>query len=214
MVSLFEFPWRFLMCIMFGSSVLMGAVLFICPIRWQRHVMVATGAMLIAFNLGFCYQVKYHHLEFTETKSFLTNSFPEDNGSFLPIWVKNLDLTPPPTKFTVWQGQADIIDNHKGSGLDWNYQVHVKEPSLMRFNSYYYPGWNVLVDGQRVEILKENPDGVIAFMLFPGEHHVQIHWGTIPSREIAQWISLIAVAILAMMVLLLIRLKGRIFFTL
>ena len=198
-VQLFEFPWRFLMCMMFGSSVLIGGLIIACPPRWQRIAAVGLVGLLIIFNLGYCYKVKYQQLHFSDIKTFLTNSLPEDNGSFLPIWVKQIDLNAPAAKLQVWDGQADIVDNSQGSALKWDFNVNAKIPSMMRFNSYYYPGWTVHVDGKPVVIHTENPYGLIAFELSPGEHHVQIQWGTIFSREAAQWVSLTALAVLSIM---------------
>jgi hypothetical protein len=54
----------------------------------------------------------------------------------------------------------------------------------LQFYTYWFPGWEVRVDGERVESWPEGPNGLITFDVPPGEHGVELRMteNTMPRR--------------------------------
>ena len=56
------------------------------------------------------------------------------------------------------------------------YELYAHTPVIVRENTLYYPGWNLIVDNKPslFEILKEHPKGVIQFELEKGPHIIEL----------------------------------------
>jgi hypothetical protein len=59
------------------------------------------------------------------------------------------------------------------------------EGTALRFYTYYFPGWRVYVDGERLPDSALRPEGVYGLLTVdipPSEHHVLLRWGDTPLR--------------------------------
>lgn len=189
--KLVQFPWRFLLCVVFALSVLSGGVLYLLPQRFRGFALWGVLLILIAANLSYTFRFKYDQVQVDDIKMALARIHPNDNMEYLPRWVKQINLTAPNSRLQVWQGQAQVIDQG-GSGLDRRFLVRGTQESMLSYYAYYYPGWEVFIDGKRTEIHPDNPFGLMAFAVPAGEHQVRIHFGTTPWRVLAQTVSFIA----------------------
>jgi hypothetical protein len=84
-------------------------------------------------------------------------------------------------------------------------EVRVQAPSgtTVLFYTYYFPGWRVYVDGQRVpnsEMQIVPPYGLLAVDVPPGEHHVLLRWGDTPLR-LAGKVTTLAGLVLALVLI-------------
>ena len=108
-------------------------------------------------------------------------------GAYFPVWVQQ-------------RPQASSLEAQYGSGevarfdasavpegarvLEGDYgpnraRVVVESPTSFqaRYLSFYFPGWRVSVDGQRVEVVPSDPEGLITFDVPSGRHVVSIRFG-------------------------------------
>jgi hypothetical protein len=60
--------------------------------------------------------------------------------------------------------------------------------------NYYFPGRVIFIDGDRSEVLKDNPLGAMAFRVPAGEHRVDIRWERTPVQRVGETVSLVALA--------------------
>jgi uncharacterized membrane protein len=193
-----QYPWRFLFGATVAVSFLAGGSVFLVEEKFQKYVTVTVCCLIIAVNIGYCRAARYIH-EKPENSliSFLRASTPLDSREYLPIWVQQISRKAPAEKMQVWAGEAVVADEG-GKPLNRKFNVHAKAPSVLCFHSYYFPGWEVFVDGVQTEIHPENIFGLIAFAVLPGDHNVMVHFGTPPLRRAAEGVSLAMLAILFM----------------
>jgi len=79
-------------------------------------------------------------------------------------------------------------------------EVWVRSPAgtALRFYTYYFPGWKVTIDGERLpgEALRpETVHGLITVDVPPGEHRVLLRWGDTPLRATGKALTLACLVI-------------------
>ena len=74
-------------------------------------------------------------------------------------------------------------------------ELWVRSPggTALQFYTYYFPGWRVYVDGERLPEGALRPEGVHGLLTVDipaGEHHVLVRWGDTPLRLIGKSLAL------------------------
>jgi hypothetical protein len=77
------------------------------------------------------------------------------------------------------------------------YRVTLADAATAVYHSFYFPGWDVTLDGRPLPFHPTDPHGLITFDLPPGEHTLEIRFGDTPIRTAANALSLISLAALA-----------------
>lgn len=68
-------------------------------------------------------------------------------------------------------------------------QLSAAEPFTGRYLTFAYPGWKVTADGQRLNIVPSNPEGLITFQVPAGTQTLEIWFGLTPFRTVLLVIS-------------------------
>jgi hypothetical protein len=85
------------------------------------------------------------------------------------------------------------MDMIRAGGASDEVWVESPEGTALRFYTYYFPGWRVYIDGERLpdEALRaETPYGLITVDVPPGEHQVLLRWGDTPLRLAGKLLTL------------------------
>jgi len=72
-------------------------------------------------------------------------------------------------------------------------------PFKARYLAFYYPGWQVTVDGNLVSIAPAEPDGLVTFDVPAGRHTIRVRFGETLTRlaaDVVSLLSLLAVVVL------------------
>jgi hypothetical protein len=77
---------------------------------------------------------------------------------------------------------------HHGGGSD-KVRIVAAGPVTLQFNTYDYPGWQVWLNGQRIEHRHEPPYGLITVDVPAGEHTLLLRMGSTPARTTGTIIS-------------------------
>jgi hypothetical protein len=89
----------------------------------------------------------------------------------------------PLTKAHILQGRGEVQTLRHGGASE---ELLVTSSGTMRlqFYTYWFPGWEVRVDGELVESWPEGPNGLITFDVPAGEHGVELRMteNTVPRR--------------------------------
>ncbi|MCA9958984.1 MAG: hypothetical protein KC443_08120 [Anaerolineales bacterium] len=72
------------------------------------------------------------------------------------------------------------------------YTVHAPKAFKFRLFLFDFPGWQVRVDGERVETELGRPEGFIVVPLTAGEHEVEVKFGSTPARSLAVGVTFVA----------------------
>jgi len=75
--------------------------------------------------------------------------------------------------------------------LNARYEVAATQPVMATYRQFYYPGWQVRLDGLAVPAAPDASSGLIVFQLPAGTHQVQVTFGSTPLRTAAGAASLV-----------------------
>ena len=100
----------------------------------------------------------------------------EGLGPAAPIWIPTENLwqkTIPKNHLETMTGEIRILSEERSNILH-SYKVEAKKLSYLKENTYYFPGWELTVDGATKEIIYTNKDfpGIITFELEKGVHKI------------------------------------------
>ena len=129
---------------------------------------------------------------------FLYQNHPQDNAEFLPVWAGKALREGTSKKLDYLAGEFDI-NSTEIHGLNYNYTLFAHAKSVAIFFSFYFPGWEVYVDNQKTEIIKNNEYGFILFAIPPGKHTVRICFTSTPVRDMAGMVSGASILILLLL---------------
>ena len=77
-----------------------------------------------------------------------------ENMAFLPRkGVEILRLIPSGNKLEIVQGQGQVLNYQSPSSLSYTYTFLASTPALVLFHSFYFPGWEVMVDKQTAPLI-------------------------------------------------------------
>lgn len=85
-------------------------------------------------------------------------------------------------------------------------ELWVRSPSgtKLRFFTYYFPGWRVYVDGERLADSALRPDtplGLLTVNIPPGEHRVLLRWGDTPVRAAGKALTLVSLGLVTVLII-------------
>lgn len=81
------------------------------------------------------------------------------------------------------------------------YIIDANQNSIIRENTYYFPGWNVYVDSKENKVNHNNEYGIITFNLQKGLHKVDIFFKDTKSRELSKIISALSLVLFLLFII-------------
>jgi hypothetical protein len=135
-------------------------------------------------------------------------------GEFIPVWVTeqrwalgrapDQPSAPVDSSFAAPKVTAAVIRP------DWiELDVDSQHPWPLRTHAFYFPGWQVRIDGHPVETQATGDLGLVSAEVPAGRHQVRIRFETTPPRCAARWVSLAAWAVLVVLFAWAARATGR-----
>ncbi len=192
-VSFIQFPFRFLSLAVPSVSFLAAAVVFVLP---DRKKLVMAGIILV---LTFFSAKPYL---FPESYQFLPDTFYSTNqdsttvkNEYMPKWVKQIPAVMARERVSVLTGH-ESIQNLSANGNKAAFSLYSPEKSLIQFNTIYFPGWTVKVNGKEVPVSYNNNNGLIRFFVNPGNSNVNIFFSETPLRMFSDLLSLLSLVVL------------------
>ena len=121
-----------------------------------------------------------------------TTSFDEH----LPIWVTKMKADQGHGKFTFLSGGGNIkIKEEKSARV--LAEIEATSSSRVRFNQYYFPGWQIKVDGTQAnfDYLTGNNSGLPVFDIDQGKHQILAEFKNTTIRNIADEVGLFSLGV-------------------
>lgn len=200
-----QFPWRLLGPASLALAALAGLGAARLTARWA----MPSGALLVVgFALFWLFPARratqldpsiLGSLHFEATTGALGTT---SAGDYLPVAVQTL-----PPAASLWpayaaapDGLIDRLDRTalppearaEATGAGWlNGVWQVASPAgfTARFLAYYFPGWQVAVDGAPATTGPVGEWGLIAAEIPPGPHTISLTFASTPARRAAAWLS-------------------------
>lgn len=110
-----------------------------------------------------------------------------------PDYVEDYDEDGFLTRLAIIQGSGEILSQYS-RGSSAGGVVRVDGPATVRVHLYYFPGWQVRVDGFLVEARVSDPYGLIEVDVPTGEHRIDVEMGSTPPRQagtLTSWTTLL-----------------------
>ncbi len=131
--------------------------------------------------------------------SFYRGLYPgtTDTGESSPRWSVRFMEHYPATSLAVIEGKAVIKKTERLTDRH-TYRLEAATPVRLVENTLYFPGWQIFVDDQPVEIEFQDPNfrGLMTFLVPAGNHQVSVLFRETKLRLLADWVSLTSLVIL------------------
>jgi len=191
-LSYIQFPWRFLAIIVFALSFLCGSVAILIKNPLLRKIfLIIAGLLAIFISLRSMPKPTY-----ISNNQGIEEFLAMGEGEYTPKWVIIAPDGLPDRKFEIFNGQGRLGEEKVINPVCFKTKFQALGVSQLYFNAFYFPGWHVYIDGQPTEPHLDNPYGLILFNVLPGNHDIQVVFGTTPARIAGMIISWIGVVLL------------------
>ncbi len=219
LLPLVQFPWRFLSLQAFAGSLIL-AYLIPGPRQESTTGRTLRPALWAAIALGLLVlgsallplrpeRLLIDETDVTAERLMLYEYFTGNIGTtiradYLPSWVNPRPYTSEafwqggdkPAPLTI-EGQTASADPRELGPASERWAIDVTSPeAMLAFHTYYYPGWEALVDGQAAPIEPMSGLGYIKLRLSQGSHEVTLRLGRTRVQWVAEVISVLTVAAL------------------
>ncbi len=226
-----QFPFRFLGIASLAAALLAGATVHLITDRVRTTlpffaIVLVVEVLIITFSLPwlyprYCYTTDGLSIaNLAQLERSLGVIGATSAGEYLPIWVKEV-----PTESgleTMYRSGAPIerlepsslpeeavVKSTKYGLTSADILIETPQPFRAVFNTFYFPGWRVYVDGQQAPIVPTEPYGLISFEVPTGETNLQVRFQDTPLRLAAKVLSaFIALIIVALVIWSLVRWSG------
>lgn len=91
-------------------------------------------------------------------------------------------------RLAIIRGVGTVLSSYS-RGASFGGVVRVDRPATIRVYLYYFPGWQVLVDGMPALYYISDQHGLIDIDVPAGEHQIDIRMGTTPARQLGMAIA-------------------------
>jgi hypothetical protein len=201
-----EFPWRFLSLAALSTALLCGFPFLLLPPQRPR---LASGLMVALigglFLFGFPHagpetlldvsEVDYSPQAIRERGLAVTTA-----EEYEPVWVVQRPTSPSTAPVRLVAGEGRLLSRWL-SPTRLEIQADITQVARLQVNTFYFPGWTVSVNGKGWPAAPSQPQGLIEFTLEPGAHRVQVLWADTPLRQWSVRLSLLALALLLLVLL-------------
>lgn len=213
MLSVIQFPWRLLALVALLVSTLGGLTLYQLVTQDEgasaTSGMLLVGVVVIAGSYIYVnaplqpvapwredgravYQFEREHPDmiayttWVQEKSFTESPMSAEYAS--PTYVENQGYTTSLTRLVIIRGVGEVQQNYS-FGSSFGGVVRMARPGTVRIHLYYFPGWQVTVDGQPALYQIAGPYGLLAVDLPAGIHRIDARMGWTPVRLVGAGIS-------------------------
>ncbi len=209
LLQAFQFPWRFLAPASMAAALLSGAL----AANWLSNQQVKMGLTITAITLlslghwGWFYPDHCPVPSDTTTVGLTDYERATDTigttakQELLPTTVKQ--LMPPVEQTPIWQTRLNPASLPDGVHLfQTNYSplhdvIELETPTdfTLTYPVFYFPGWQVQVDGNPIAVAASEPEGWLQFTVPNGRHTLTVQFTETSSWLLADWLSLVAVVV-------------------
>lgn len=191
-----EFPWRYMSLNLFSLAVLVSALLDRIKINHQKWILIIILAAGIIFYLPYS---RGHDYKIVSQEYYLYQ-IRENTDAYatLPRWAAQPDLySRAADRYKLISGETELTILSRSS-TKHIYMAKTVTDSYVADMIFYFPGWNVFIDGKPVNIEFQNPDyrGIITFNVPRGNHLLEVVFLPTKVRRIADIISLVTIILL------------------
>ncbi len=217
------YPWRLLSMVSLATAVLAAVTMANSGDWWLENKDFANlksqvsslslpflfTILIITTSIPWLYPPRYFVPENIDLALALSDEQPPNIigtttlGEFLPQWVTELPPSQPAKNALLDQDNPDRLQPVEGlawtrrstNPIDALYTVQAARPLTITYGQFYFPGWQVMLDGIKIPIIVSSPQGLITVELPTGEHELRFIYGRTWSHTLGTIISGLALLV-------------------
>ena len=191
-----------------GISVLYSSLIagfltqFLKNGNYQKVVTLTLVVLVIAINVNYFKPESYfldsidEHYISKEKILYRNDKTPKD---YLPIWVKVLKDERVEEPHLV--GSKGEVSDFIKKPTKASFNINTESESEVDIPIYYFPGWEVKVNGKLQDFIEPGELGFIRAKLPKGESHVALQFKETPLRKISNLVSLVSFSLIGLVYL-------------
>ncbi len=185
-----QFPWRFLMLIIFFICFTSGSFI-LTNLKFKK--IIWWGLIILVVILNFSYFVPEKIIQTTDAMRLsdgdFTNQINRSIFDYLPIYAKAPPGALADKRYELLTGDSTVFNFYEGT--NWiSFDTYTQTHTIIRLSQYYFPDWKIFVDGKETMIdYQNNPLGLMTIILGEGNHQVRARLYDTPVRSISNWLS-------------------------
>lgn len=202
-----QFPWRFMMLVIFFLSFMTGALL---PVyRGLRNkVFIILIILVVALNFSYFRPEKFLQVNDQDLLSGENwdRQIKRSIFDFLPIYAKEPPRDLATERYQILTGEPKVSDFKEGT--NWiSFKVKSLGHTIIRLSQYYFPDWKIFVNGKEAKIdYTSSGLGLMTIILGEGDHNIEARLYDTTIRTVSNLITLISAVL--MVILFLLQFKG------
>lgn len=197
-----QLPWRFLSVIILITSFYAATVAHRLKINFKGLIAIYILVLLISARYLRTNQIVVFNSDYLSANTSDATAWHE----FIPRFRDTTsNFAGFPQKIEVVSG-ASVIQNLKIETAQLSFESQALEPTKIRINTLYFPGWQAFIDQKSVNIaITENPrersldkrdlSGLMEISLSPGQHQVKLRFMDTPARETGKVLTLLGLSV-------------------
>jgi len=199
----FQFPWRFLSLTVLTSSFIAAYAVLI----FRRKEKIIFGMAVLLLSIIVFYGGYFRAKDYlVKDDSFFERVYygTTDTGESGPIWSVRFMEKEADSSIEVISGKA-IVQEVFRSSTRHEYTISAETKTRIKENTLYFPGWNVYVDGRKLDVNSEiefqDPKnrGLITFHVDKGAHNIKLLFEDTKFRIFSNYLSLLSLVVLVLL---------------
>lgn len=190
----FQFPWRFLSLSILTSSILGGFLVFTSKDKLRSYLTILIISLTIALNFSYFKPHKFYKV--TDSEKLSGELWDIQRQGAILDYLPKTALEPRESaqeKPLIISGEIGN-SNFENYSNRWKYEVEVLNDSVIEIPVYYFPNWEIKVNGLDYPSNHDNLLGRISFSLPKGNYVVDGHFKNTSLRNFSNILSLVSFA--------------------
>ena len=193
-----QFPWRFLLLPALGCAVLAAAPSALAARdrpNAAAALAVLSASLLVAGNWAHAKPEDLRNRpdeEFAAAVVAARDRGRDTSNEYETIWTERRPAVPPAARLVVKSGAASIVEQ-AADAHQQRFAVTASRRTRLLLNTFYFPGWRVLVGGEEQPVEYGNANGLIEFSVGRGEHIVEARFEPTAARWLGRALSVLGV---------------------
>lgn len=193
-----QFPWRFLLIIIFFISFLAGSIFIAIKNRgWSYKLWFILIVLVVSLNFLYFRPEKFINVNDEDLLKGENwdRQIKRSIFDYLPIYAKEPPAELAISRYHILTGDAQISNFQEGTNW-FKFKAYVRSHTIMRLSQYYFPNWKIFVNGIDAKIDYESSGlGLMTIILGKGDHVIEARLYDTDIRKISNVITIFSIGV-------------------
>lgn len=185
-----QYPWRFLTVLQLSIPLIFIHIVKSIQKLENKYFLLLIIALVLWFRIPQSYGKNYVQ---QPEDDYYFNQANLHSINMNPVWTDNSENYPvKTTQAKIIEGTGQLTINTENNGYR-NYTVSGETELRLVDYTFYFPGWQILVDGSPVliEYQDMNYRGLITYKIPAGNHNIEVMYKQTKTRKFGAWLTIL-----------------------